>query len=48
MGAHTGAFFDFDRTLLAENSPKLGIRYLWDMGQVSIFYVMKIVFANWF
>ena len=48
MGAHTGAFFEFDRTLLAENSPKLGIRYLWDMGQVSIFYVMKIVFANWF
>jgi HAD superfamily hydrolase (TIGR01490 family) len=43
-----GAFFDFDRTLLDENSPKLGIRYLWDMGQVSLPYVLKIVFANWF
>lgn len=42
------AFFDFDRTLLVENSPKLGIRYLWDKGEVSLPYVMKIVFANWF
>lgn len=43
-----GAFFDFDRTLLMENSPKLGIRHLWDMGQVSLPYVLKIVLANWF
>ncbi len=42
------AFFDFDRTLLVENSPKLGIRYLWDRGEVSLPYVMKIAFANWF
>lgn len=32
MAGKTAAFFDFDRTLLIENSPKLGIRYLWDMG----------------
>jgi HAD superfamily hydrolase (TIGR01490 family) len=43
-----GAFFDFDRTLLMENSPKLGIRYLWDIGQVSLPYVLKIMIANWF
>ncbi|HNY65167.1 MAG TPA: HAD-IB family hydrolase [Deltaproteobacteria bacterium] len=43
-----GAFFDFDRTLLDENSPKLGIRYLWDRGQVSLPYVLKVAFANWF
>jgi HAD superfamily hydrolase (TIGR01490 family) len=43
-----GAFFDFDRTLLDDNSPKLGIRYLWDLGQVSLPYVLKIMFANWF
>lgn len=44
----TGAFFDFDRTLLMENSPKLGIRYLWDTGRVSLPYVLKIALANWF
>lgn len=43
-----GAFFDFDRTLLDDNSPKLGIRYLWSMGQVTFPYVLKIAFANWF
>jgi HAD superfamily hydrolase (TIGR01490 family) len=48
MGGNTAAFFDFDRTLLVENSPKLGIRYLWDMGQVSFGYVLKVVVANWF
>jgi HAD superfamily hydrolase (TIGR01490 family) len=48
MSGSIAAFFDFDRTLLAENSPKLGIRYMWDLGQVSLSYVLKIVFANWF
>lgn len=48
MAGKTAAFFDFDRTLLIENSPKLGIRYLWDMGQVSLGYVLKVVIANWF
>jgi HAD superfamily hydrolase (TIGR01490 family) len=43
-----GAFFDFDRTLLAENSPRLGIRYLWDRGEVRLPYVLKIAAANWF
>ncbi len=43
-----GAFFDFDRTVLDESSPKLGIRYMWDRGEVSSPYVMKILFANWF
>jgi HAD superfamily hydrolase (TIGR01490 family) len=43
-----GAFFDFDRTLLAENSPRIGIRYLWDQGEVRLPYVLKIVLANWF
>ena len=45
---HIGAFFDFDRTVLDESSPKLGIRYMWDRGEVSSSYVMKILFANWF
>ncbi len=43
-----GAFFDFDKTLLMEESPKLGIRYLWDRGMVSFAYVVKIIIANFF
>ncbi len=43
-----GAFFDFDKTLLMVESPKLGIRYLWDAGMISFAYVMKILFANFF
>jgi HAD superfamily hydrolase (TIGR01490 family) len=43
-----GAFFDFDRTLIDVESPKLGIRYLWDRGQISLLYVLKIMAANVF
>ncbi|HHO75765.1 MAG TPA: HAD-IB family hydrolase [Deltaproteobacteria bacterium] len=43
-----GAFFDFDKTLLMVESPKLGIRYLWDKGMISAAYVAKILFANFF
>jgi putative phosphoserine phosphatase/1-acylglycerol-3-phosphate O-acyltransferase len=41
-----GAFFDFDRTLIDVESPKLGIRYLWERGQISLLYVLKIMAAN--
>jgi HAD superfamily hydrolase (TIGR01490 family) len=43
-----GAFFDFDRTLIDVESPKLGIRYLWDRGYVSLSYVVKIIAAHFF
>ncbi|MBN2299008.1 MAG: HAD-IB family hydrolase [Deltaproteobacteria bacterium] len=43
-----GAFFDFDKTLLMEESPKLGIRYMWDRKMISFAYVIKIIFANFF
>lgn len=43
-----GAFFDFDRTLIDVESPRLGIRYLWDRGYVSLPYVIKIIVAHFF
>lgn len=43
-----GAFFDFDKTLLTVESPKLGIRYMWDRRMISFAYVLKIIFANFF
>lgn len=42
------AFFDFDLTLIDVESPKIGIKYMWDLGMVSIFYVIKIMAANVF
>ena len=43
-----GAFFDFDKTLLDVESPKLGIRYLWEKRMISFAYVLKIIVANFF
>lgn len=43
-----GAFFDFDRTLIDVESPRLGIRYLWDRGHISLPYVIKIIVAHFF
>lgn len=43
-----GAFFDFDRTLIDVESPRLGIRYLWGHGLVSLTYVLKVMAANLF
>ncbi|MBN2297535.1 MAG: HAD-IB family hydrolase [Deltaproteobacteria bacterium] len=43
-----GAFFDFDKTLLDVESPKLGIRYMWERHMISFAYVLKIIFANFF
>jgi HAD superfamily hydrolase (TIGR01490 family) len=43
-----GAFFDFDRTLIDVESPRLGIRYLWEHGLVSLPYVLKVMAANLF
>lgn len=41
-----GAFFDFDRTLIDVESPKLGIRYLWERGWLSPWYMLKIFITH--
>ena len=43
-----GAFFDFDRTLIDVESPKLGIRYLWERRLISPGYILKVMAANLF
>jgi len=49
MSARTiGAFFDFDRTLIDVDSPKLGIRYLWERRLISPGYILKVMTANIF
>lgn len=43
-----GAFFDFDRTLIDVESPRLGIRYLWERKLISLGYILKVMAANVF
>jgi HAD superfamily hydrolase (TIGR01490 family) len=42
------AFFDFDKTLLAVESGRLGIQWLWDRRMVPLGYILKIQMANFF
>lgn len=44
----TGAFFDFDKTLIEVDSPRLGIRYLWERRLISGPYIVKVMAANLF
>ena len=43
-----GAFFDFDKTLIAVDSPRLGIRYLWERRLITLPYILKVMAANVF
>jgi HAD superfamily hydrolase (TIGR01490 family) len=43
-----GAFFDFDRTLIDVESPRLGIRYLWERRLITLRYILKVMTANVF
>ena len=43
-----GAFFDFDKTLITVDSPRLGIRYLWERRLISLPYILKVMAANVF
>jgi HAD superfamily hydrolase (TIGR01490 family) len=45
---HTGAFFDFDKTLLKTESAKLGLKYLWEQRLLSARFLLKIMVANFF
>jgi len=46
--AEVAAFFDFDKTLLEVESAKLGIKFMWDMRQISLWYIAKVLAANIF
>ncbi len=45
---HRAAFFDFDNTLLAGDSAKMGIRFLWEQGQVPLSYILRVMLLNQF
>ncbi len=42
----TGAFFDFDRTLIDVESPRLGIRHLRERGQMPASYLIRAAAAS--
>ena len=43
-----GAFFDFDETLLEVESSRVGIQYLYDEGHVNLWFIIKVLTANFF
>ena len=43
-----GAFFDFDETLLAIESSRIGFRYLWQRRMVPLTFVLKVLAADFF
>jgi HAD superfamily hydrolase (TIGR01490 family) len=45
---HTGAFFDFDRTLLETESGRLGFKFLWDRHMLPPGFLLKILMVNFF
>jgi HAD superfamily hydrolase (TIGR01490 family) len=44
----TGAFFDFDKTLLMVESAKPGLKYLYKRKEVSSAYLLLVIIANFF
>jgi HAD superfamily hydrolase (TIGR01490 family) len=44
----SGAFFDFDETLLDTESSRLGFKYLWERRLVSRGFIAKVMIANFF
>lgn len=42
------AFFDFDKTLLAGDSAKIGIKYLYERGDVGLPFIAGILARNFF
>ncbi|MBI5525691.1 MAG: HAD-IB family hydrolase [Deltaproteobacteria bacterium] len=42
------AFFDFDNTLLAGDSAKIGFKYLWGRGDVGAWFIARIMARNFF
>ncbi len=46
MPKNIAAFFDFDNTLLAGDSGKIGFKYMWKEGYASTPFVLKLLFYN--
>ncbi len=44
----TGAFFDFDKTLLMVESAKPGLRYLYERKEISSGFLLRVFIANFF
>ena len=42
------AFFDFDNTLLADDSARIGIKYLYERGDIGLWFVLRILARNFF
>jgi putative phosphoserine phosphatase / 1-acylglycerol-3-phosphate O-acyltransferase len=47
-GKRIGAFFDFDKTLIEVESGRVGFRYLYQIKQISLPFLLKVAVTNFF
>jgi putative phosphoserine phosphatase / 1-acylglycerol-3-phosphate O-acyltransferase len=47
-GRHIGAFFDFDKTLIDVESGKVGFKYLYQIKEIGLFFLLKVAITNFF
>ena len=43
-----GAFFDFDRTLIDVESGRIGFKYLYELGEIPLVFLLKILVTDFF
>jgi HAD superfamily hydrolase (TIGR01490 family) len=47
-GKQTGAFFDFDKTLIDVESGRVGFKYLYKIKEIRLFFLLKVAVTNFF
>ncbi len=47
-GQHIGAFFDFDKTLIDVESGRVGFKYLYQIKEIRLSFLLKIAITNFF
>ena len=47
-GPHIGAFFDFDKTLIKVESGRVGFKYLYQIKEISLAFLLKVALVNYF
>ena len=47
-GPHIGAFFDFDKTLIKVESGRIGFKYLYQIKEIRLSFLLKVALINFF
>ena len=47
-GRQVGAFFDFDKTLIEVESGRVGFKYLYEIKEIRLAFLLKVAITNFF